>query len=460
MGIKFGTDGWRGIISFDFTFDNLRKISLAHSKVLKEKGAKKVVVGYDLRFLSEEYGKFVASIFAGEGFEVILSKGYSPTPAVSYYTKYMNCDNGIVITASHNVGKYNGYKVKESFGGAARTCFTDLIEEKLPEVEKEKPRIGEYREENINEPYIEGVRKQIELSLFKEKEINIVHDSMFGAQQGLMIKAVEGTKTNVTEIHAYRDPLFGNAHPEPVVPENIKALMEKVRALRADIGIANDGDGDRVGIVDEKGNFINSQIVFSLLLLHIVRNKGLKGAVAKTVSTGYLVDRICRSEGIELIETAVGFKNISEVVAKRKLLFGGEESGGYALIDYLPERDGLLMGLFIVEKMIAEDKPLSKLVEELFKEFGTAYYRRIDLPVTENEKENLEKLKENPPEKWKNLRVASILTIDGLKIVFEDDSWILFRPSGTEPLFRVYAETENQQETEKLLNWGVSLIKS
>ncbi len=460
MGIKFGTDGWRGIISFDFTFDNLRKISLAHSKVLKEKGAKKVVVGYDLRFLSEEYGKFVASIFAGEGFEVILSKGYSPTPAVSYYTKYMNCDNGIVITASHNVGKYNGYKVKESFGGAARTCFTDLIEEKLPEVEKEKPGIGEYREENINEPYIEGVRKQIELSLFKEKEINIVHDSMYGAQQGLMIKAVEGTKTNVTEIHAYRDPLFGNAHPEPVVPENIKALMEKVRALRADIGIANDGDGDRVGIVDEKGNFINSQIVFSLLLLHIVRNKGLKGAVAKTVSTGYLVDRICRSEGIELIETAVGFKNISEVVAKRKLLFGGEESGGYALIDYLPERDGLLMGLFIVEKMIAEDKPLSKLVEELFKEFGTAYYRRIDLPVTENEKENLEKLKENPPEKWGNLRVASILTIDGLKIVFEDDSWILFRPSGTEPLFRVYAETENQQETEKLLNWGVSLIKS
>ena len=460
MGIKFGTDGWRGIISFDFTFDNLRKISLAHSKVLKEKGAKKVVVGYDLRFLSEEYGKFVASIFAGEGFEVILSKGYSPTPAVSYYTKYMNCDNGIVITASHNVGKYNGYKVKESFGGAARTCFTDLIEEKLPEVEKEKPRIGEYREENINEPYIEGVRKQIELSLFKEKEINIVHDSMYGAQQGLMIKAVEGTKTNVTEIHAYRDPLFGNAHPEPVVPENIKALMEKVRALRADIGIANDGDGDRVGIVDEKGNFINSQIVFSLLLLHIVRNKGLKGAVAKTVSTGYLVDRICRSEGIELIETAVGFKNISEVVAKRKLLFGGEESGGYALIDYLPERDGLLMGLFIVEKMIAEDKPLSKLVEELFKEFGTAYYRRIDLPVTENEKENLEKLKENPPEKWGNLKVASVLTIDGLKIVFEDDSWILFRPSGTEPLFRVYAETENQQETEKLLNWGVSLIKS
>ncbi len=459
MAIKFGTDGWRGVISLDFTFGNLRRIALAHAKVLKEKGAKKVVVGYDLRFLSEEYGKFVAGIFAGEGFDVILSKGFSPTPAVSYYTKYMNCDNGIVITASHNVGKYNGYKVKESFGGAARTSFTNLIEEKLSEIEHVEPKIGNFKEENINEPYLESVRSQIELSLLKEKEINVVHDPMYGAQQGLMKKALEGTKVNVTEIHAYRDPLFGNAHPEPVVPENVRALIEKVRAVKADIGIANDGDGDRVGVVDEKGNFINSQIVFSLLLLHIIRNKGLKGPVAKTVSSGYLVDRICREEGIELIETAVGFKNISEVLVKRELLFGGEESGGYALINYLPERDGLLMGLFLIEKMLAEGKPLSKLVEDLFREFGNAYYRRTDLPVTEREREMLEKLKENPPERWKNLKVREVKTIDGLKIIFENDSWILFRPSGTEPLFRVYAETENSETTDALLNWGISLIK-
>ncbi len=459
MAVKFGTDGWRGVISLDFTFDNLKMVSLAHAKALREMGGRKVVVGYDLRFLSEDYGRFVAEIFAGEGFEVILSESFSPTPAVSYYTKYKNCDNGIVITASHNVGKYNGYKVKESFGGAARKEFTDRIEEKFSAAKEQEPRRGEFKTENINEPYLEGVRSQVDLSLLKEREITVVHDPMFGAQQTLMARAVEGTKVNLVEIHSYRDPLFGGVHPEPVVPRNIKSLREKVRAYRADIGIANDGDGDRVGIVDEKGNFVNSQVVFSLLLLHLVRNRGLKGAVAKTVSSGYLIDRICRKEGLKLFETAVGFKNISEVAMRERLLFGGEESGGYALIDYLPERDGLLMGLLIVEKMAAEDKPLSRLVEELFSEFGSAHYRRIDLPVSEKERRKLELLKENPPESWNGKRVDRVLTVDGLKLIFSDDSWILFRPSGTEPLFRVYAETESREETERLLEWGTSLVR-
>lgn len=458
--IKFGTDGWRGIISKDFTFDNLRKVTLAHGKVLKDRGAKKVVVGYDLRFLSEDYGKFVAEILGGMGFEVVLSNSFSPTPAVSFTTKYGNFDNGIVITASHNYGKYNGYKVKESFGGAARAEFVKKIEEKIPEVENLPAPKGEYRKEDINTPYIEGVRKQLELSLFNEREVNVVHDPMYGAQQGLMFRAVEGTKVNVTEIHAYRDPLFGGKHPEPIVEENITGLMEKVRTVGADIGIAHDGDGDRVGVVDESGNFVNSQIVYALLLLHIVRNKGKRnGAVVKTVSTGYLVDRICKKEGLKLIETPVGFKNISEVAMERKVLFGGEESGGYALMNYLPERDGLLMGLLIVEKMIAEGKSVSQLVEDMFKEFGTAYYTRIDLPVTEKERKVLERLKGNPPKCWNNLKVSRILTIDGLKIIFEDDSWILFRPSGTEPVFRVYAETPERKRTEELLAWGTYLLK-
>ncbi|MEO2066034.1 MAG: phosphoglucomutase/phosphomannomutase family protein, partial [Desulfurobacteriaceae bacterium] len=269
-----------------------------------------------------------------------------------------------------------------------------------------------------------------------------------------------GTKAEVTEIHAYRDPLFGGKHPEPIVEKNITGLMEKVRAIKADIGIANDGDGDRVGIVDEKGNFVNSQIVFALLLLHVLRNRRMReGIVVKTVSSGYLVDRVCRKFGVELLEVPVGFKNISEVLVKEKVLFGGEESGGYALIDYLPERDGLLMGLLIVEKMLAEGKTVSQMVEELFKEFGTAYYRRIDLPVSEEEKRALEELKENPPKEWKGLKVKRVLTIDGVKIIFENDSWLLFRPSGTEPVFRVYAESPDERTTEELLKWGVSLVK-
>ncbi len=458
--IKFGTDGWRGVISKEFTFENLKKVAMAHGEVLRKGGARRVVVGYDLRFLSEEYGKFVAETIAGMGIDVDLSENFSPTPAVSYNTKYGNYDNGIVITASHNYGKYNGYKVKESFGGAARTEFTRKIEEEIPKVEgKERP-VGEFKEKDLVSPYIQGVREQLELSLFREKSVKIVHDPMYGAQQGLLVRALLGTKSEISEIHSYRDPLFGGKHPEPVVEENITALKEKVRALRADIGIAHDGDGDRVGIVDERGEFINSQIVFALLLLHIVRNKGMRdGIVAKTVSSGYLINRICRKLGLELVEVPVGFKNISELVVKEKVLFGGEESGGYALIDYLPERDGLLMGLFIVEKMLAEEKSVSQMVEELFKEFGTAYYKRIDLPVTEEEKRKLEKIKENPPKDWEGLRVKEILTIDGVKIIFENDSWILFRPSGTEPVFRVYAETPDPKTTQMLLNWGVKLIK-
>ncbi len=459
--IKFGTDGWRGVISKDFTFENLRKVAVAHGLMLKEEGAKRVVVGYDLRFLSEEYGKFVAETLAGMGLEVDLSDGFCPTPAVSYNTKYGNYDNGIVITASHNYGKYNGYKVKESFGGAARTEITRKIEEKLPEAEKMERPVGGFKTKDLVSPYVEGVREQVELSLFKEKPVKIVHDPMYGAQQGLMYRALLGTKAELTEIHAYRDPLFGGKHPEPIVEKNITALMEKVRAVKADIGIAHDGDGDRVGIVDENGHFVNSQIVYALLLLHVVRNKGNReGVVVKTVSTGYLVDRVCRKLGLELLEVPVGFKNISEVIVKEKVLFGGEESGGYALVDYLPERDGLLMGLLMVEKMLAEDKTVSQMVEDLFKEFGTAYYKRIDLPVSEEERKALERLKENPPKEWKGLKVSRVLTIDGVKIIFENDSWILFRPSGTEPVFRVYAETPDEKTTEELLNWGVSLVKT
>ena len=462
--IKFGTDGWRGVISKDFTFDNLKRVAVAHALYLRELEAKRIVVGYDLRFLSEEYGRFVAGILAGMGFEVVLSKSFSPTPAVSYTTKYDGFDNGVVITASHNHGKYNGYKVKESFGGAATTEFTKGIEKKLKEAEVylDEVEVSEdFSVEDIVTPYVEGVRKQLELSLFKEKTLRIVHDPMFGAQQGLLSRTLEGTKTEVVSIHSYRDPLFGGKHPEPIVEKNISALKETVRARGADIGIAHDGDGDRVGIVDENGNFVNSQIVYALLLQHVIRNRGVKnGIVVKTVSTGYLVDRVCRAEGVELREVPVGFKNISEVALKERVMFGGEESGGYALMDYLPERDGLLMGLLIVEKMLAEGKSVSEMVRSLFEEFGEAYYLRKDLPVTEKERESLEKMKSNPPNKWGDLAVDRVITVDGLKIVFEDDSWILFRPSGTEPVFRVYAETPNLERTRELLEWGCNLVKS
>jgi len=453
--IKFGTDGWRGIISKDFTFENLRRVAKAHALSLIEEGKRRVVIGYDLRFLSEEYAREVAGVFSASGLEATLAESFAPTPAVSYATRYAGFDAGVVITASHNPAQYNGYKVKEDFGGAATTQTTKKIEEKLKEVKGEVKTAQNYDVRELKESYVEGARSQVELSLFKEREIKIVHDPMFGAQQGLLSQALRGTRAEVIQIHSYRDALFGGLHPEPIVEKNLKALKEKVRATGADLGIAHDGDGDRVGVVDEEGRFVNSQIVFALLLLHVVKNKGKReGVVVKTVSSGYLVDRICKKYGIELLEVPVGFKNITEVMLKRKVLFGGEESGGYALMDYLPERDGLLMALLLIEKMVAEGKKLSQMVEELFEEFGRAYYIREDLPVSDREREALERLKKNPPK-----GAERALTIDGLKLIFKDDSWILFRPSGTEPLFRVYAEAETEERARELIEWGKSLLR-
>jgi len=459
--IKFGTDGWRGVISKDFTFENLFKVAFAHALVLKEDGAKRVLVGYDLRFLSEEYAKLVARVFSENGLEAVLTKFPSPTPAVSYAVKELGFDCGVVITASHNHSKYNGYKVKESFGGPARTSYTNRIEDKIESAPEFYEVSADFETEDINPVYIEGVRKVLDESVFKEKEVLVVHDAMYGVQQGFVQKVLEGTKITIMQFRSYRDTLFGGIHPEPVVERNVKPLCNKVRSLKAWLGIAHDGDGDRVGIVDEKGNFINSQISFALVLLHLIRNRKLvnSGIVVKTVSSGFLVDRICRKEGLELKEVPVGFKNISELVVKENVVFGGEESGGYAYINHVPERDGLLMGLLILEKSLMEEKPVSVLVEELFKEFGSAYYVRKDLPVSEEEKRILEDVKKSPPDRWNELKVKKVLTIDGLKLIFEDDSWILFRPSGTEPLFRIYAETPSKEKTLKLIEWGCGIFK-
>jgi len=281
---------------------------------------------------------------------------------------------------------------------------------------------------------------------------------MYGSSSGLIADALKDTRVEVLNIRSYRDPLFGGHAPEPV-EKNLKPLMDKVRATGADIGIANDGDGDRVALVDEKGEFVNTQLVYVLLLLHLIKDKGMRdGIVVKTVSTTYLADRICRAEGIPIKEVPVGFKNINEVILKEKVIFGGEESGGYGIPSFLPERDGLMSALFILEMMLLREKSLSELIEEIFREYGSAYYKRIDFPADERKKERLKELVKNPPESLGGRKVKEAKTIDGLKLVFENESWLLFRPSGTEPLIRVYGEAPDREELENLLKDGVSLL--
>lgn len=457
--IKFGTDGWRARIAEDFTFENVRKVAKAHAEVLKEKGLKGVIVGYDWRFLSEDFAKAVYDVFKGEGFEVKLVGSACTTPMVSFAVKYMGYESGVMITASHNPPAYNGYKIKESFGGSATPEFVKKVEEKLSNISgyQVKEFTPEFHE--VRKHYVEKLRNLINLELLKGKDTLIVHDSMHGTSSGLLEYILRDTKVSVINIRKHRDPLFGGNPPEPI-EKYMEITKEKVKALNADLGIANDGDGDRIALIDEKGNYVNTQLIYVLLLLHILENKGKRGKVVKTVSTTYLADRICREFGVQLEEVGVGFKNINEIILREgNVIFGGEESGGYGIPDYLPERDGIFSALNILELICLKDKSLSQIIEEILKRFGEAYYKRIDLRVEEKVKEKISSLRNNPPEKLKDFTVREVKTVDGIKLIFEDDSWLLMRPSGTEPLIRVYAEAPSREKVEKILEAGIELLK-
>ena len=455
--IKFGTDGWRAVIGDAFTYANVRKVARAHALALKEKGLRRVIVGYDRRFSSEDFALEAYAALKEEGLDVKLSESACTTPMVSYAVKYRGFDGGVMITASHNPPKYNGYKIKESFGGSATPEFIELVESKLPEVSDGKADVEKVEREDLRKGYLEKLKEFVEVEALRERDLLVVHDPMHGTSAGLLAEALTDTKVKVLTIRGFRDPLFGGSPPEPV-EKNLGLLMEKVRALGADLGVANDGDGDRIALVDERGNFINTQLIYALLLLHILKNKGYReGVVVKTVSTTYLANRICRSEGIPIKEVPVGFKNINEVILKEKVIFGGEESGGYGFPAYLPERDGIMSALLVLESMSLADKPISEIIKGIFREYGEAFYKRVDLPADEEKKNKLKELIQNPPERFAGRPVERAITIDGLKLLFSDDSWILFRASGTEPLIRVYAEAPSREEVDKLISEGLSL---
>mgnify|MGYP000029446336 FL=1 len=454
--IKFGTDGWRAIIGESFTFENVRRVAHAHAKVLQRKGKRKVIVGYDNRFLSEHFAFEVYKVFRTLGFECYIANKACTTPMISFAVRYMGFDNGVMITASHNPPEYNGYKIKDYFGGSATPEFISEVEKEISEDIKPENFKPEYI--NIWGEYMREVKSRINMELLSQRDMLLVHDAMYGSALGTYSHILTGTKISVINIRSYRDPHFGGHAPEPV-EKHLQPLLLKVRAISANFGIANDGDGDRIALVDEKGNFINTQLIYVLLLYHLLKNKGLRdGLVVKTVSTTYLADRICKAFGVELKEVAVGFKNINEVILKEKVLFGGEESGGYGIVDFLPERDGLFNGLNLLELIVLKDKPLSEIIKEIFKEYGEAYYKRMDLHAEEDKKERLKELIKNPPERLGDFKVFKVNTLDGLKLIFEDDGWLLFRASGTEPLIRIYAEMPSQEKVDMVLKEAVKLF--
>ncbi len=467
--IRFGTDGWRGIIAEDFTFENVRRVAQATSVFAKESGwvkDKGVFIGYDTRFFSEDFAKACAEVFAANGIKVGIAKKHVPTPFVTFVIVNARADFGVSITASHNPYRYNGFKLRTPKGGAAPPEVTSSIEALLGTFEvkrldfDEGVKVGKIEVVDPYPEYIKWVSERVNLELIGRAGFKIVVDPMHGAAMDLVKLITAPYGCDVVTMNCDRNAFFGFKHPEPI-EKNIRDLIAKVIDAKADAGIATDGDGDRLGMVDERGNFVNPHQLYALILLHLVKNRGIKGPIAKTVSTTNLLNKIAQKYGFEVIETAVGFKYMADMLADNKIVMGGEESGGLGVQFHIPERDGTFSSLLVLEYMAKEGKTLGELVDSLWEEFGPHLYRRIDVKVRsiEEARRFVELLEKEPPEKIADLLVTGTTFIDGAKFVLEDGSWILFRASGTEPLLRVYSESHSLERLDKILGFGRALVE-
>ena len=462
--IKFGTDGWRGIIAQDYTFENLTKAAIATARFYKKHKKIKngLIIGYDTRFLSKEFAEHVAVVLANFGIKVILSDGFCPTPAVSLTIPKFNAAGGIVITASHNPYKYNGYKLKADFGGPEEVENVAKVEKEANKVkkadfEKIKKDFEKLKQKgliqlvDLRKIYIDDLKSKIDLDLINRSGIKIIHDAMYGSGQGILQELL----SNVSVIHNEVNPSFGGINPEPIA-RNLGELMRKVPAEGYDIGLATDGDADRIGAVDEKGNFVDPQRIFALLLKYFYEDKGLRGDVVKTVSVGLMVDKLARKYGIKVYERPVGFKHVAALMITKDIMMGGEESGGIGVKTHIPERDGIFLGLSICEMVIKRGKTLSQIIEEIFSEIGPHFYKRVDVHTTDKHKNKvLARLKKGLKE-VAGYKVQNTLTIDGFKFFF-DGGWLLVRASGTEPVLRFYCEADDPEKVDKVLDWIVNL---
>jgi alpha-D-glucose phosphate-specific phosphoglucomutase len=478
MPIHFGTDGWRGVISDTFTFHNLRLITQAiadavaseewlnqhHHKLSPD--PKCMVVGFDTRFLSDRFAVEVARVLAANGYKVYLSSADVPTPAVSYAIRCLNAIAGIMITASHNAPRYNGVKLKAAYGGSAIQEQCRRVEVYLNDNEARGrgPNLMDYdraREANLIQrfnptpDYYDHLRSLINFDAIADNPQHIVVDSMFGSGRGQIKGILQGTGCEVFEIRGEMNPGFGGIHPEPIA-QYLGALTSAISAGHGQLGLATDGDADRIGAMDGRGKFVDPHKILALALKYLVEHRGFHGKVVKTVSTTQMINRLCEKYGLEVIETPVGFNYIADWMLKDDILIGGEESGGISFKGHIPEGDGILMGLLLLEMVTVLDQPLEKLVDDLLREVGPCHYARLDMrlsrPIAKSEM--VDRLQSNAPASIEKNSIRHVSAMDGVKYTFEDDSWLLIRPSGTEPVLRVYAEARNAEMVDALLAYG------
>ncbi|MCM8793349.1 MAG: phosphoglucomutase/phosphomannomutase family protein [Candidatus Omnitrophica bacterium] len=461
--VKFGTDGWRAVISEDFTFENVRKVSQAiadYFKRVTRSQKLEMVVGYDMRFLSDEYAQVVAGVLAGNGVKVYLIKYPAPTPMVCFVIKKKRLSGGVIVTASHNPPRYNGIKIKMDYAGPAEPEVTEEIESLIGKQKIKQISFEEAIERKLieiidpSEEYIRFLRHYLNLSLFNRRSYKILVDVMYGTGDNFIPRILKGTKCKLTILHNEHNPLFGGINPEPI-PRNMQEVVAMMKKGNFDLAIVNDGDADRVSCVRPDGKIINAGQILSLIILHFLEDRKWRGAIVKTISNTTLLDKIAQKYNLKLYETPVGFKYIVRLMREEDILAGGEESGGIGVKNYIPERDGMLTGLLVLEMMAYRNKSILEIMEEMEKEFGRFYYLREDIPYPEELKRELFiKLKARPFENILNKKVIKIKDFDGVKFILADESWLLFRLSGTEPILRIYAEAHTQRFAENLLSFG------
>ncbi|OZC02866.1 phosphoglucomutase/phosphomannomutase family protein [Rubricoccus marinus] len=464
--IRFGTDGWRAVIGDAFTLENLTRVALGTAKWLhSQSDAPSVVIGYDTRFLGADFSRHVARIFATEGIRVRLADSFVTTPAVSWATQEEGHTAGIVITASHNPPEYSGFKIKASFGGPATPDMIRAVEAEIPASGEtyEASAYDDFVASGLIETfdlrggYVDLLRQRLDLEAIKEAGVRVAYDAMYGAGQGIVAELL-GTPRTVELHHDVNPGMHGQA-PEPI-ERNLAELMEAVPAQNCTMGLATDGDADRIGLVDEEGVYVDSHKILALLVKYLHQEKGMSGSVVKTFSTTDMLAKMGKAYRLDVDTTPIGFKYIAPKIVEGDVLVGGEESGGIAVKGHVPERDGLFIGLTVLEMIVKRERALSGLVRELMDEFGPHYQARSDLHTTPERKEAvLAELSTKGLPQVDGADVVSTEDLDGFK--FRTDSgWLMFRPSGTEPVLRIYSEAESQEKAEAMVASGVAFVEN
>jgi phosphomannomutase len=461
--IKFGTDGWRAVIAEEFTFDNLDRAAQATADFWSQNpvagAVKTIVVGYDRRFLSDQFARRVAEVFAGNKFPVVLSTCPAPTPSISFAVKARRATGGIMITASHNPAIFNGYKLKASYGGSAESSLCQAVEKCIDKTPVRSEADAKVEMEDFRPAHFKAIKKLVDFKLIAKSKLRFAHEALFGVGAGCFDELLRGTTCRVTTLNGAHDPNFGGINPEPVA-QNYARSAAYLRKNPHDICLVTDGDADRVGGMDGRGNPLTTHQIICLLLHHFIVNRGGKGRVIKALTTTSMVDKMCAHYGLELVETGVGFKYICAEMLKGNVLLGFEESGGIGFPDLMPERDGIASGMMLLELLATERVSVNELLKRLTREFGPHAYARLDthFPL-EKRAALMEFCKSNPPAKLDGSPMANVKSFDGVKFIAKNGAWLMLRGSGTEPILRIYAEAKSDDAARKLIAEGVRITK-